>query len=71
MIIIIKFTEFEFVETIVSEHNDITPQVSIVNNPDDMLFVFTPIINEIVTAAAEKIGYTFHEDKIYNILKRK
>jgi hypothetical protein len=63
------FTDFEFIETIVSEHEDITPVESIINNPEDMLFVLTPTTKTVLTEVANKLGYTFYEDKEYNRLK--
>lgn len=63
------FTNFDIIETIVSEYEEITPVESVVLNPDEMLFLFRPSRHIILSEVAERLGYNFIEDKEYGRLR--
>lgn len=63
------FTNFDIIETIVSEYEEITPVESIVVNPDEMLFLLRPNRHIILSEVAERLGYKFIEDKEYGRLR--
>jgi hypothetical protein len=65
----IVFTDFDIVSTIVSEYDYIMPVNSIVTDPDDMLFIYRPTPELILTEVAEKLGYQFVTDNSYGRLK--
>lgn len=65
----VVFTDFDIVSTIISEYDYITPIISIVNEPDDMLFIYRPTPELILTEVAEKLGYTFITDNSYGRLR--
>jgi hypothetical protein len=67
----IVFTDFDIVDEIVSEFEYIRPVCSIVNNPDEMLFILTPTPMLILTEVAEKLGYRFIADNSYGRLGEK
>lgn len=65
----IVFTDFDIVETMISEYEYITPVHSIVTDPDKMLFVYSPTPTLILTEVAEKLGYQFITDNSYGRLR--
>lgn len=65
----VVFTDFDIVSTIISEYDYITPIISIVNEPDDMLFLYSPSPTLILTEVAEKLGYQFITDNSYGRLR--
>jgi hypothetical protein len=65
----VVFTNFDYIETIVSEYEHITPVQSVVDNPEEMLFLFTPTTKLMLTEVAKMLGYTFYEDHQYGSLK--
>ena len=65
----IVFTDFDIISTIISEHDYIIPINSIVNDPDEMLFLYSPTPTLILTEVAEKLGYQFITDNSYGRLR--
>lgn len=65
------FTEFVFIETIISKYSSIKPVESIVDKAENLLYVYTPDKYELLREACALTGYTFYTDKEYNLVKNK